>query len=227
MSDIEVVRHPRARSMRLSVDPASGRVRLTIPKRGSERAALKWAAGQHDWIAARRAELPLPRPFVPGAVVPVFGESLRLVHDGAARRSVKRTATTLVCGGPADAFGGRIEHWLRSEARRVLEAETLTLADSAGITVTSVSVGDPRSRWGSCSSSGAIRYSWRLILAPPFVLQSTVAHELAHRRHMNHGPDFHALERDLLGADPANARQWLRAHGASLHWFGRSSAGAG
>ena len=76
------------------------------------------------------------------------------------------------------------------------------------------------SRWGSCSAAGAIRYSWRLILAPEFVRRATVAHEVAHLVHLNHGPDFHALVERLLGADPRPARAWLKREGAALHRIG-------
>lgn len=112
--------------------------------------------------------------------------------------------------------------WLKREALRVLDAETRAVAAQAGVTVGRVGIGDPRSRWGSCSAAGDIRYSWRLVLAPAFVLRSTVAHEVAHRVHMNHGPAFKALERELLGESPAVAREWLRANGAKLHRYGRS-----
>ncbi|MDP8994550.1 MAG: M48 family metallopeptidase, partial [Pseudomonadota bacterium] len=84
-----------------------------------------------------------------------------------------------------------------------------------------VAVGDPISRWGSCSSSAAIRYSWRLILAPDWVRRATVAHEAAHLVHMNHGPAFHALVGELLGEDPRPAWLWLRREGAALHRIGR------
>jgi predicted metal-dependent hydrolase len=84
-----------------------------------------------------------------------------------------------------------------------------------------VGVGDTLSRWGSCSSSGAIRYSWRLILAPPEVRRATAAHEVAHRVHMNHSPAFHGLVAELFGADPKPQRDWLRREGAGLHRLGR------
>ena len=76
------------------------------------------------------------------------------------------------------------------------------------------------SRWGSCASTGTIRYSWRLILAPAFVRRATVAHEVAHLVHMNHAPAFHALVAEILGSDPRPARAWLRREGAALHRFG-------
>ncbi|MBR0552969.1 M48 family metallopeptidase [Stakelama marina] len=220
---IEVVRHPRARSARLSVDPATGAVRLTIPRRASERAARAWAESKRGWIEAQRAQLPQPRPFVPGAELPFAGETVRIdwCERGARRPAI--IDGILRCGGPREGLERRIERWLRGEALALLSAETEEFAERAGVSVERVSVGDPRSRWGSCSSRGGIRYSWRLILAPTAVRRATVAHEVAHRVHMNHGPDFHALVAKIYGEDPSPARQWLRTHGAALHWFGRES----
>jgi len=220
---LEVVRHPRARRARLSVDPASGRVRLTLPPRAPVKAALQWAAGQQVWIDAQRARLPVPRPFVPGTVVPLGGEPVTIDWDAARPRKIEHVGDRLVCGGPSEGLSRRIELWLRREALRILSLETAECAACAGVSVSAVTIGDPRGRWGSCASTGAIRYSWRLILAPAFVRRSTVAHEVAHRVHMNHSPAFHALAATLDEHDPAESRAWLRTHGASLHWFGRES----
>ncbi|TPG20415.1 M48 family peptidase [Sphingomonas koreensis] len=220
---IEVVRHARARRARLSVDPASGRARLTLPPRAPLKAALRWAAEQQAWIDAQRARLPQAIPFAPGATLPFRGEGLTIdwrVHDP---RRVTREGASLRCGGPIDGLGRRIEAWLRRQALALLTEETAEFAALAGVSIASVGVGDARGRWGSCTTRGAIRYSWRLILAPDFVRRATVAHEVAHRVHMNHAPAFHALVETLLGTDPAPARHWLRTHGAALHWLGRDS----
>jgi predicted metal-dependent hydrolase len=115
----------------------------------------------------------------------------------------------------------RIETWFKRRALAILTEETAEFAAKAGVTVSRVTVADPKGRWGSCASTGAIRYSWRLICAPSYVRRSTVAHEVAHRLHMDHSPAFHAAYRQLLEADPAPARAWLRRHGAALHWVGR------
>jgi predicted metal-dependent hydrolase len=220
---IHVVRHPRARRAKLSVDPATGRARLTLPPRASEKAALRWAETQAEWIECQRERLPSARPFVPGGTRP-FGDGELLIDWRAdARRRVVREQDRLICGGSAEGFARRVTTWLRGEALRVLSEETAFYAERAGVSVARVSIGDPRGRWGSCSASGAVRYSWRLILAPAFVRRATVAHEVAHRVHMNHGPAFHALVAELYGEDPAPARAWLRAHGAALHWIGRAS----
>jgi predicted metal-dependent hydrolase len=268
--DLDVVRHARARRMRLSVDPASGRVRLTIPPRASLKQAMAWANDHRGWIDAQRAKLPEGRPFLPGAVIPVEGEEVAIDwspertrtitlhrHAGLVPGSTEphdlgpaapwcmgeivspghdlglpgadqspctaqgRGDGALVCGGPLEGLSRRIETWLKRRALATLTEETAEFAAKADVTVSRVTVADPKGRWGSCASSGAIRYSWRLICAPSYVRRSTVAHEVAHRLHMDHSPAFHAAYRQLLGADPAPARAWLRRHGATLHWVGR------
>jgi predicted metal-dependent hydrolase len=221
--DFDVVRHPTARTIRLSVCPASGRVRLTVPRRAGMKAAIAWAEGKRDWIAAQRAALPAAVPFVEGAVLPVADRAITVTREAGSRRALRLDGDRLMVAGPEETVARRVEAWLRGRALGVLEADTAHYAARAGVTVERVAVGDPRGRWGSCSSSGAIRYSWRLVLAPGFVREATAAHEVAHRVHMNHGPDFHALVAELLGRDPAPAREWLRAHGAGLHGFGRGS----
>jgi predicted metal-dependent hydrolase len=220
---LDIVRHARARRARLSVDPASGRVRLTLPPRASVRDALRWAERHGDWIAAQRAKLPQAVPFVAGAAIPFGDATLEIAWDERAPRRIAREGYRLVCGGPVESVPARVTSWLRREALRILSEETAEFAARAGVRVTQVAIGDARARWGSCASSGAIRYSWRLILAPVFVRRATVAHEVAHRIHMNHGPAFQRLVEELDERDPAESRAWLKRHGASLHWFGRES----
>ena len=213
---IELRVHPRARAMRLRLDEARQRLLLTIPRRGSRRAALDWASRQGPWVEAQLARLQPSEPFRPGAAIPLEGRPIELHWDPALPRTPQLVGNQLRCGGPAEAFSARIERFLRSLARDRLSAETIAAAGRAGVTVRSVSVGDASSRWGSCSASGSIRYSWRLILAPPHLLRWLVAHEVAHRRHMNHGPAFRALEAELFGGDVAAARAELRALGPRL-----------
>ncbi len=219
----DVVRHARARRAKLSVDPASGRIRLTLPPRASVREALRWAEQQQGWIDAQRARLPEARPFVPGAEIPFDDATLTIDWDEVAPRRVDRIGERLRVGGPAERVPARVLAWLKREALRVLSDETAEFAARAGVRVSGVGIGDARGRWGSCASRGMIRYSWRLILAPRFVRRATVAHEVAHRIHMNHGPAFQALVGELDECDPAESRAWLRRNGAALHWFGRES----
>lgn len=208
---------PRARVLRLRVDRRTGDVVLTLPPRASKRKASAWAEEHRAWIEAQLREVAALRPIVDGANLPIEGEPHRLDWSPDRPRTVRVEPGRIVVGGPEENLEGRIVRWLKRRALERLSEETREFAALAGVTVSAVAVGDPLSRWGSCSPSGAIRYSWRLILAPAFVRRATVAHEVAHRVHMHHGPDFHALVDRLAGADARRARLWLRREGAALH----------
>lgn len=219
-----VRRSRQARRMRLSVDPRNGAVTLSLPWRASLGAALEWANGQRGWIESALANIPQARPIVPGGIFPFEGKDLIVDWSPDRPRSVRREPDRLVFGGPRDAVASRLLGWARRQALATLERETLAIAEQAGVTVGRVGVGDPRARWGSCAANGDIRYSWRLIMAPVFVRRSTVAHEVAHRVHMDHSPAFHALAAKLYGGDPDVARAWLRTNGSALHWVGREGS---
>jgi predicted metal-dependent hydrolase len=212
---------PNARALRLRVDSRTGKVVLTVPPRVSRRRALAWAAGQREWIEGALARMPAAERIAPGGDVPLYGTPHRIDWSAERPRTVRVEPGRIVTGGPLETLEGRLARWLKRHALEILVADTEDYAVKAGVTVSKVAVGDPVSRWGSCSSSGAIRYSWRLILAPPHVRRHTVAHEVAHRVHMNHGPAFHALVAELFEGDPAEARAWLRREGARLIRFGR------
>ncbi len=215
-----VRRFDHARSMRLSVDPRDGTVRLSLPRRTSLAKALRWAEERRAWVEATLAELPQAVRIEPGVALPFDDGTLIVDWREKLPRTPERVRNRLRLGGPAESVSRRVLAWLRAEAGRVLTAETRALAKRHRITVGKISIGDPRSRWGSCTASGNIRYSWRLIMAPSWVRQATIAHELAHRVHMDHGPRFHALVAKLLGDDPADARDWLKDHGSALYWVG-------
>lgn len=218
---LTIRRSAAARAMRLAVDPADGTVRLTLPARGSLREALRWAESQRGWIEAALAALPPPVSLRAGAIVPFEGRDHRIVSETAAPRGVIVADGRLLVGGPVELVEQRLLRWLKQQALSRMEAETRAIAAQAGVSVGRVSIGDPRRRWGSCSAAGDIRYSWRLILAPPEVRLATVAHEVAHRLHMHHGPAFHRAVAGLLGRQPRAERAWLKAHGARLQAVGR------
>jgi len=211
----------RSRRLRLRVDHDRGLLKLTMPWRHSAGAALDWVAGQRTWIDSQLAKAPAGQPLVDGSVIPVEGSDLVIRHDPAQRRGVRVEDGALVVGGPSESVPAAAERWLRALARDRLSEETARIAAAAGVSVRAVSIGDPASRWGSCTSSGAIRYSWRLILAPPSVLRFVVAHEVAHRLHMDHSPAFKAAEARLFGGPVAAARLELRRLGPSLRAVGR------
>ena len=218
---VELRIHPTARVLRLRLDEAREVLTLTCPRRVSRRAALDWAQRQSSWVEAQLARLSPAIPFEPGAEIVLEGLAVTLAWREDWSRTPRLVDGELRSGGSRSAFGGRIERHLRAAARERLSVQTAAVAARAGVSVRSVAVGDAASRWGSCSASGAIRYSWRLFLAPPHLLDWVVAHEVAHRIHMNHGAEFRALEAELFEGDVAAARAELRALGPRLKRIGR------
>jgi predicted metal-dependent hydrolase len=211
-----------ARRLRLRINDRRGVLRLTCPIRYSRQAAIAWAAEQRAWVEAQLAAAHPPEPFVPGAIIPLEGRPVELVWDEPRARTPIVEDRRIVCGGPVTGFPARVERFLRRRALEVLSLETRELARRAGRKPLSVAVGDADTRWGSCSESGRIRYSWRLILAPAEARRYVVAHEVAHLVHLNHGPEFKALEANLFGGDCSRAKSLLRSGGPRLRRLGRS-----
>ena len=219
--------------VRLKVHAAARRVSLRVDGRGEAVAiapnerrlaeAAAFARTKADWLRTRSAHAPSRTGFAPGAVIPLRGEPVRLAASGnaAAARLVRTPdGPAIVSGGEGDAFARRVGRLLQREARADLTARTEVHARALGLPAPKVALGDPKSRWGSCTPGrGSIRYSWRLILAPPFVLDYVAAHEVAHLVHADHSPRFWTVVKTLLGDEKAG-RQWLKAHGRDLHAVG-------
>jgi predicted metal-dependent hydrolase len=221
---IEVRRHPAARRYTLRVREARRDVVLTMPPRGSMRQAKHFAEKNVEWIAARLKRLPRPTPFAPEETVPLRGVPHRIVHRASARgtawteRDADGTPLLCVAGGAAH-IGRRARDFLKVEARRDLLAASRRYAELLGVSIRAVSLRDTASRWGSCSQSGSLSFSWRLVLAPPFVLDYLAAHEVTHRVELNHSKRYwRALER--IFPEWRRAEAWLRAHGPSLYRYG-------
>jgi len=216
---LDVRRSGRARRITLNVDPASGAVKLVLPRRTALEEGLAFARDKRRWIGSRLKALPPRIAFTEGAVVPVLGVPHVIGHEPAARRGVWRQDGTIRVSGRREHLARRVEDFLRREAGAELSDRAHAKAESIGHKIERITLRDPKSRWGSCSSSGRLNFSWRLILAPEAVLDYVVAHEVAHLEHMNHGPRFWALVAELT-PEVGRPRRWLRAQGNSLLRYG-------
>jgi len=225
---VRLRRHRQARRYTLRIQAATREVVLTMPPRGSLKEAREFADKHGGWIAARLERLPEAAPFAHGTVVPLRGLAHRIVH----RRGVRGTVWTeldpsgerLLCvAGEAPHVGRRVEDFLKREAKRDLEIAVGRYAERIAVAYRRVSVRDQSSRWGSCSTTGVLSFSWRLILAPRNVLDYLAAHEVAHLIEMNHSPRFWRLVLRMC-PDAHRAKVWLDVHGTDLHRYGLTPA---
>ncbi len=191
---VRLRRHRQARRYTLRIQSATREVLLTMPPRGSLKEARAFAEKHGGWIAARLTRLPEPAPFAHGTVLQLRGVDHRIEHRPRARGTVwtegEGEACVLCVAGDEPHMARRIRDFLKREAKRDLEAASRRVAAELGVKVRRVSIRDQSSRWGSCSTTGVLSYSWRLIMAPPFVLDYLAAHEVAHLVEMNHSRRF-------------------------------------
>jgi hypothetical protein len=221
---VRVRRHRQARRYTLRIHSVTRDVVLTMPPRGSLRQARAFAQKHCGWIAARLNRLPEALAFAQGNTLPLRGVDHRIVHKCGQRGTVWVEAggdgERLLCvaGGEAH-LARRISDYLKREAKADLETASRLAADALGVRIKRVSIRDQSSRWGSCSTTGVLSYSWRLILAPRYVLDYLAAHEVAHMLEMNHSPRFWRLVEKIC-PNVGRAKVWLDAHGADLHRYG-------
>ncbi len=221
---VAVRRHPQARRLTLRVRAAARDVTLTAPPHVSAATAADFVHRHREWVRVRLGRLPEVVPFAPDALVPIRGVPHRIIHRPEARGTVwlgewEPGAPALFVAGAAPHVARRVSDFLKREARRELTTSVRRHAQALQVEVGRLTLRDTASRWGSCSARGDLSFSWRLILAPPSVLDYLAAHEVAHRLELNHGPRFwRHVERIFPARREAEA--WLRYHGASLHRYG-------
>lgn len=217
---VTFLRSARARRASLRVDAARRRIVLTAPLRMARGTALGFAQQQAGWIAARLKRLPEPRPFVDGVELPLFGRPHVVRHRPDRRGTVWLEGAEIHVAGRPEHLPRRLKDWLTAELRGRLVPLVHAKAGRIERSVKRITVRDNRSRWGSCGPDASMSFSWRLVFAPPEVLDYLVAHEVAHLVHLNHGPRFWALAERLCESPLKQADLWLRRNGETLLQYG-------
>lgn len=216
--------NPRARRLSIRIDARAGEAVLIAPSERKLAEVVAFARTKADWMRERLAERPQGTPIQPGAVIDLFGKPTRLISTGgagAARLTEDVHGPLIASGGEGEAYARRVENLFKRVARDTLRSRTDVHLRTLGQRPVKMSIADPKSRWGSCSPHNrSIRYSWRVIMAPPAVIDYLAAHEVAHLVHADHSPAYWAVVQRLVG-DHRPHRAWLRANGAALHAVGR------
>jgi predicted metal-dependent hydrolase len=212
----------RAKSYRLSL-PHTGGPLLTLPSNGKWRDAESFLLRHTAWLASRLSRAPQVGTMGHGGTIPLRGVDHQIIGTGKLRGRVEVAEIDgllrLLVPGAPEHQARRLTDWLKEEAQIDLSERTAFHAQRLGVTYKSVRMRSQSSRWGSCSSTGNINYNWKLVLAPPFVLDYVAAHEVAHLVEMNHSPAFWATVKRTL-PDMEKGRTWLKSHGRKLMAYG-------
>jgi predicted metal-dependent hydrolase len=207
-------RSARARRLSLRISGTDGRVTLTLPLRTRLGEGLAFLREREPWLRGHLARAPVVLLPAFGTPIPYEGREILLL-PAPGRRAVLES-DRLLLPSDAESLPARLGATLRALARDRLATACDRHAGAVGRTYRKLTLRDPRSRWGSCTGAGDLMFSWRLVLAPPAVLDYVAAHEVAHLARMDHSPAFWALVTDLCPGWEAQ-RDWLRAQGATLH----------
>lgn len=214
--------NPRAKRLSLRVDQSSGVIKLTIPKWTMQWKIDRFLKANEGWIADKSALL-LPKIQIKhGARILFQGVEHEIVIEHQTKRTtdIKCPDDTIIIKTSRADPTSNLKRWMIDECRRVIEPMATEKANRIGKTISKIDLRDTKSRWGSCSTDKRLMLSWRLIMAPPEILDYVVAHEVAHLKHMDHSKKFWDICYDLTDGDADYARQWLRDNGNTLmQWF--------
>lgn len=219
---VKLIVNPRARHISVRIDPTRRQAIATAPSKRHLKHAAQFASERAGWIAQELSRLPRGVSLAPGSFVPLRGVEHELVYKHGRKPAwiEQDLLPRLVVQAPDVAlFEGRVLRYLKDQARQDLIDRVATHSITLGVKPERIQVKELRSRWGSCSVDGVLSFSWRVVMAPPFVLDYLAAHEVAHLREMNHSRRFWALVNKCLPNYEAG-RDWLHEHGCKLHAVG-------
>ncbi len=216
---VRIRRNNKARRIILRVDSDTGGALVTLPRRATVAEATALVADQADWLLQCLADLPPRIRFADGAVFPYMGEDHVIYHDPHIPGVVHIDDGRMAISGAPEHLPRRLTDWLKGRARAKITNRAHDMAAKIGKKINRIGIRDTKSRWGSCSPTGNLNFCWRLIMAPPWVMDYVSAHEVAHLRYLDHSKKFWRTVDDL-GVQIKPARQWLIDNGLRLQRIG-------
>ena len=216
--EIKVTRSPLARKLTLRIDTKDRLPALTIPKYCSNKKAVEFVRAHQSWIAETLEKLPPSRSFEDGEHITLFGKEYQICHQPDARSGEYTRSGILYVSGEADFLHRRVKDFIKKKAADEFYKRSCRMAEKLGCEVHDICIKDTKSRWGSCSSRNNINYNWRISLAPNFVINYLIAHEVAHLLHQDHSPEFWDTVKQLYPRYK-QGRDWLKENGRLLYSY--------
>lgn len=193
-------------------------IHISKPWLVRDSAALDFLESKRRWIERIFERVPVRECVAPGMCIEFLGRRVVVVHAPARHSNgYSDDGARLIIGGGVDMFERRLREFIKKEF--LAEAKRMIRTAPRELWPSRIAVRDTTSRWGSCSSTGTMSFSWRLAFAPLDVMRYVVMHEVAHRVHMDHSPAFWATVGELYGFGVERAKRWLNVHGAELHKY--------
>lgn len=215
---VKIIQSPRARKLTLRIDSKERLPVLSVPKRCPVKKAVDFVNQHKKWIMESLEKIPISKTFENGETFSLFGQEVTICHNPGLKQGVFLENDTLYVSGEKEFLHRRIRDFIKKRAKEVFYAKSRELAQKIGSHVKDVTIKDTKSRWGSCSSMCNINYSWRIALAPEFVINYLIAHEVSHLKHQDHSRNFWHCVR-TLEPECSRGRLWLKQHGKELYLY--------
>jgi predicted metal-dependent hydrolase len=217
---VEITRNKRATRLTLRLVTGKQQLRVTAPPRVPKYEIVEFIERNKNWARTRLERTPTTLTIEEGAQIPIRGINYRIEISGKRRGTAELISQDgediLLVHGDEAHVERRVRDFMKKQARLDLESAVYRHAYALDVEPTAIQIRDTKTRWGSCSSSGKLSFSWRIIMAPPQILDYLAAHEVAHLREMNHSSRFWNLVEDICPHMKAS-KAWLRKYGAQLH----------
>ena len=211
---LKILVNAKSKSMKLRLSK-DGEAVLVLPKGTPKFMGIQFAQKNLDWLKAQKEKIGTPRQFENGTSIELLGTAYTIEHNPAARGGAFIEGDKLIVTGDIIYLHRRVRDFVKKQAYAYIQQKAIQMAAQLDEKPAKITLRDTSSRWGSCSSNKNLSFCWKLALAPTFVLDYIIAHEVAHLVEMNHSDAFWAVVAKIDN-NRADAGMWLRKNGAAL-----------
>lgn len=215
---LKIIKSARARKLTLRIDTKERMAVLTLPRYCAQKKAVEFITHHQEWIKSSLAQIPEAKSFQNGDKISLFGQEVIISHEPSRRLGAKLENTKLIVSGEKEFINRRVKDYIKKKAEEEFGKRARRYAQKLGVTIHSITIKDTKSRWGSCSTLNNLNFSWRVALAPNYVIDYLMAHEVSHLLHHDHSPNFWQTVKNL-NADYEKGEKWLKDHGKELYSY--------